>query len=65
MEVGLMTKLTLERHELIVLQEMVQERYEKLVSILSKNNSTLDEYEKDITNYTTYDLHKKLLEVTC
>ncbi len=60
-----MTKLTLERHELIVLQEMVQERYEKLVSILSKNNSTLDEYEKDITNYTTYDLHKKLLEVTC
>ena len=65
MEVGLMTKLSLERHELIVLQEMVQERYEKLVSILSKNNSTLDEYEKDITNYTTYDLHKKLLEVTC
>ena len=60
-----MTKLTLERHELIVLQEMVQERYEKLVSILSKNNSTLDEYEKDITNYTTYDLQKKLLEVTC
>ena len=60
-----MTKLTLERHELIVLQEMVQERYEKLVQILSKNNSPLDEYEKDITNYTTYDLHKKLLEVTC
>ena len=58
-------KLTLERHELIVLQEMVDERYQNLVSILSKHSSALDEYEKDITNYTTYDLHKKLLEVTC
>ena len=58
-------KLTLERHELIVLQEMVDERYQNLVSILSKHSSALDEYEKDIRNYTTYDLHKKLSEVTC
>ena len=56
-------KLTLEQHELLVLKEMVDERYQNLLSILSKNNSVLDEYERDIKNYTTYDLHVKLSEV--
>ena len=56
-------KLTLEQHEFIVLKEMVDERYQNLLSILSKHNSVLDEYEQDIKNYTTYDLHKKLSEV--
>ena len=56
-------KLTLEQHEFAVLKEMVDERYQNLLSILSKNNSALDEYERDIKNYATYDLHVKLSEV--
>ena len=56
-------KLTLEQHEFDVLKEMVSERYDKLVSILEKQNNVLDEYERDIKNYTTYDLHAKLMEV--
>ena len=59
----MMTKLTLEQHEFDVLKEMVDERYQKLLSILSNKKSVLDDYEKDITNYTTYDLHVKLMEV--
>ena len=51
----MMTKLTLEQHEFDVLKEMVDERYQKLLSILSNKKSVLDDYEKDITNYTTYD----------
>ena len=58
-----MTKLTLEQHEFDVLKEMVDERYQKLLSLLSNKKSILDEYEKDITNYTTYDLYTKLMEV--
>ena len=59
----MMTTLTLEQHEFDVLKEMVDERYQKLLSILSNKKSVLDDYEKDITNYTTYDLHVKLMEV--
>ena len=58
-----MTKLTLEQHEFDVLKEMVDERYQKLLSLLSNKKSVLDEYERDIQNYTTYDLHVKLMEV--
>ena len=58
-----MTKLTLEQHEFDVLKEMVGERYQKLLSLLSNKKSILDEYEKDISNYTTYDLYTKLMEV--
>ncbi len=56
-------KLTLEQHEFDVIKEMVDDRYQKLLSLLNKNNSALDEYERDIRNYTTYDLHVKLSEV--
>ena len=56
-------KLTLEQHEFYVLKEMVSERYDKLVSILEKQNNVLDEYERDIKNYTTYTIHAKLMEV--
>ena len=58
-----MTKLTLEQHEFDVLKEMVDERYQKLLSLLSNKKSILDEYEKDISIYTTYDIHRKLMEV--
>ena len=59
----MMTKLTLEQHEFDVLKEMVDERYQKLLSILSNKKSVLNDYEKDIKNYTTYDLYTKLMEV--
>ena len=56
-------KLTLEQHEFDVLKEMFSERYDKLVAILEKQNNVLDEYERDIKNYTTYTIHAKLMEV--
>ena len=58
-----MTKLTLEQHEFTVLKEMVSERLSKLEKTISKNSDNLDEYESNIRNYTTYDLHRKLQEV--
>ena len=57
-----MTKLTLEQHEFTVLKEMVSERLSKLEKTISKSSDKLDEYESDIKNYTTYDLHRKLQE---
>ena len=56
-------KLTLNQSEFDVLKEMVDERYQKLLSILSNKKSVLNDYEKDIKNYTTYDLYTKLMEV--
>ena len=58
-----MTKLTLEQHEFDVLKAMIAERLSKLEQTISKHSDTLDEYESDIRNYTTYDLHRKLSEV--
>jgi len=58
-----MTKLTLEQHEFNVLKEMIAERLSKLEATISKNIDNLDEYESDIKNYTTYDIHAKLMEV--
>ena len=56
-------KLTLEQHEFDVLKEMIAERLSKLETTLSKNSDKLDAYESDIRNYTTYDIHCKLMEV--
>ena len=58
-----MTKLTLEQHEFDVLKAMIAERLSKLENTITKNSDKLDEYESDITNYTTYDLYTKLMEV--
>ena len=58
-----MTKLTLEQHEFDVLKGMIRERLSKLEETIAKNSDTLDEYERDIKNYTTYDIHAKLMEV--
>ena len=58
-----MTKLTLEQHEFDVLKEMIAERLSKLEATISKNSDKLDKYESDIRNYTTYDIHRKLMEV--
>jgi hypothetical protein len=56
-------KLTLTQSEFIVLKEMIAQRLSKLEDTISKNSDNLDEYESDIRNYTTYDLHRKLSEV--
>ena len=56
-------KLTLEQHEFDVLKAMIKERLSKLENTITKNSDKLDEYESDITNYTTYDIHAKLMEV--
>ena len=58
-----MTKLILEQHEFDVLKVMIKERLSKLEKTISKNSDKLDEYESDIKNYTTYDIHRKLMEV--
>ena len=58
-----MPKLTLEQHEFDVLKALIKERLSKLEKTITKNSDKLDEYESDITNYTTYDLHRKLMEV--
>ena len=57
-----MKKLTLEQHEFDVLKAMIADRLSKLEQTISKNSDTLDEYESNIQNYTTYDLHVKLME---
>ena len=56
-------KLTLEQHEFDVLSEMITERLSKLEKTIAKNSDNLDEYEKDITNYTTYDIHAKISRI--
>ena len=55
-------KLTLEQHEFDVLKAIIDERFNKLRADLKRCTANLDEYESDIKNYTTYDLHRKLSE---
>ena len=58
-----MTKLTLEQHEFDVLKGIIAERLNSLKKNIVEHSDNLDEYESDIKNYTTYDLHRKLSEV--
>ena len=58
-----MTKLTLEQHEFDVLKGIIDDRLNTLKKNIAKHSDTLDEYERDIKNYTTYDIHAKLMEV--
>ena len=58
-----MTKLTLEQHEFDVLKGIIDDRLNSLKKNIAKNSDRLDEYESNIKNYTTYDLHRKLSEV--
>ena len=58
-----MTKLTLNQSEFIVLKGIIDERLNSLKETITKHSDSLDEYESDIKNYTTYDLHVKLSEV--
>ena len=56
-------KLTLEQHEFDVLKGIIDDRLNTLKKNITKHSDKLDEYESDIQNYTTYDLHRKLSEV--
>ena len=58
-----MTKLTLEHHEFDVLKAIIDDRLNSLQKNIAKNSDKLDEYDSDIKNYTTYDIHRKLQEV--
>ena len=58
-----MTKLTLEQHEFDVLKGIIDDRLNTLKKNIAKHSDNLDEYERDIKNYTTYDIHAKLMEV--
>ena len=52
-------KVTIEQHEFIVLQEMLEKRLQGIKDIIEKNWEDLDVYEREISNYTTYDLYRK------
>ena len=58
-----MTKLTLEQHEFVILKGIIDDRLNSLKKNIAKHSDKLDEYENDIRNYTTYDIHRKLMEV--
>ena len=56
-------KLTLNQSEFIVLKRIIEERLNSIKKTLAKHSDKLDKYESDIKNYTTYDIHCKLMEV--
>ena len=56
-------KLTLNQSEFIVLKGIIDERLNSLKKTIAKHSDNLDKYERDIRNYTTYDIHCKLMEV--
>ena len=56
-------KLTLTQSEFIVLKGIIDDRLNSLKKNIAKLSDNLDEYEKDITNYTTYDLHAKISRI--
>ena len=58
-----MKKLSLEQHEFDVIRSIMAERLLTLRETIEKNSDKLDEYERDIRNYTTYNIHCKLMEV--
>ena len=58
-----MKKLTLEQHEFDVLKGIIDDRLNSLKKNIAKHSDNLDKYEIDIRNYTTYDIHCKLMEV--
>jgi len=58
-----MTKLTLEKHEFDVLKGIIDDRLNSLQKNIASNSDKLDEYDSNIKNYTTYDIHRKLQEV--
>ena len=58
-----MKKLSLEQHEFEIIRQVFADRLLSLEETIEKQGDKLDEYERDIRNYTTYDIFCKLLEV--
>ena len=58
-----MKKLSLEQHEFDVIRSIMAERLCRIRETIEKQGNKLDAYERDIRNYTTYDIHCKLMEV--
>ena len=56
-------KLTLNQSEFIVLKGIIDDRLNSLQKNIAKHSDKLDEYDSNIKNYTTYDIHRKLREV--
>ncbi len=56
-------KITLEQHEYLVLKGIIDDRLNSLQKNIARHSDSLDKYERDIKNYTTYDLHRKLSNV--
>ena len=56
-------KLTLEQHEFDVLKGIIADRLNSLKKNIARHSDKLDEYESDIKNYTTYDIHAKLSRI--
>ena len=54
-------KLTLEQHEFDVLKGIIDDRLNSLKKNIARHSDNLDKYESDIRNYTTYDIHCKLM----
>ena len=54
-------KLTLEQHEFTVLKGIIDDRLNSLKKNIARHSDNLDKYESDIRNYTTYDIHCKLM----
>ena len=57
-----MKKLSLEQHEFEIIRQVFADRLLSLEETIKKQSDKLDEYERDIRNYTTYDIHCKLME---
>ena len=56
-------KLTLNQSEFIVLKGIIDDRLNSLKKNIAKHSDNLDEYESNIKNYTTYDIHAKLSKI--
>ena len=56
-------KLTLEQHEFDVLKGIIDDRLNSLKKNIARHSDNLDKYESDIRNYTTYDIHCKLMRL--
>ena len=57
-------KLTLEQHEFDLLKAIIDDRLNTLRKNILEHSDNLDEYESDIRNYTTYDIHVKLESIS-
>ncbi len=56
-----MTKtITFNQQEYSALSDLIQQKLDALCETITKNDDDLDDYEKDIRNYITYDLFTKI-----